>query len=353
MPIYKKIRLPAKTISRFGLLDTEYPVPVRNYIKFVTGDGCQLDMLLYWLQEYSTTSPNEWEDCEPAMQRLSELLAPRDTNPEDVFIEGHNWSLLVGKVDLTKTIVTIQRNNHLLAAIQNHGTGRLVASAYRPLDKKSANYLVGLAMNPAHDGTVCMRPSNWEYALDCSAGMGNMYAAERGEPYLSYWQQGLGISNDGTAVEEWLHQQSNKPIVAKNTAFQIGTCYVKTPNSQATQRKCSYTDNWSKFMADTKWARDTFFEHPSQWGLRGDPFLWDALRKSFMTIPPPHSSKGFVALLKSEFKRMVGVPITHDSDVYVEEFAHGGMSSGYISLSFWRERGIPMLQKNFESKVLG
>ena len=30
-----------------------------------------------------------------------------------------------------------------------------------------------------------MRENNWEYALDCSAGNGNYYAADRGEAYLA------------------------------------------------------------------------------------------------------------------------------------------------------------------------
>ena len=51
-----------------------------------------------------------------------------------------------------------------------------------------------------------MRENNWEYALDCSAGNGNYYAADRGEAYLSYWEKGLGISWDGSDVPEWRKQ---------------------------------------------------------------------------------------------------------------------------------------------------
>lgn len=49
--------------------------------------------------------------------------------------------------------------------------------------------------------------------------------------------------------------------------------------------------------------------------------------------------------------RLVGVSITHDKDVFVQEFAHGGMSSGYISMTFWRECGLPTLIENFENHV--
>ncbi|MDQ1291556.1 MAG: hypothetical protein QG615_1364, partial [Nitrospirota bacterium] len=32
-----------------------------------------------------------------------------------------------------------------------------------------------------------------------------------------------------------------------------------------------------------------------------------------------------------------------DSGVYREEFAHGGMSSGFVCLEVWRDRLIPLL----------
>jgi len=60
-----------------------------------------------------------------------------------------------------------------------------------------------------------MRENNWEYALDCSAGNGNYYAADRGEAYLSYWEKGLGISWDGTEVPDWRTQLS---LVARPAA---------------------------------------------------------------------------------------------------------------------------------------
>jgi len=55
--------------------------------------------------------------------------------------------------------------------------------------------------------------------------MGNMYASERGEAYLSYWQYGLGLSNDGKIVEEWYKQRTLEPIKPKYTAIQLGVYY--------------------------------------------------------------------------------------------------------------------------------
>ena len=59
-----------------------------------------------------------------------------------------------------------------------------------------------------------MRENNWEYALDCSAGTGNAYAADAGQAYLSYWERGLGMDQDGAELTEWREQASRavRPI---------------------------------------------------------------------------------------------------------------------------------------------
>jgi len=33
---------------------------------------------------------------------------------------------------------------------------------------------------------------------------------------------------------------------------------------------------------------------------------------------------------------------------YVQEFAHGGMSSGFLSGEFWLNKAIPLLQDRFD-----
>ncbi|TVQ95252.1 MAG: ADP-ribosylglycohydrolase family protein [Chromatiaceae bacterium] len=67
-----------------------------------------------------------------------------------------------------------------------------------------------------------MRENNWEYALDCSAGIGNYYALERGEAYLSYWEIGLGISRDGTEVPDWHRQRNLVPRPAAQALVDLG-----------------------------------------------------------------------------------------------------------------------------------
>ena len=65
-----------------------------------------------------------------------------------------------------------------------------------------------------------MRPNNWEHALEASAGIGNLYASDAGEAYLSYWPFGLGLSWDRRPVEGWRDQCTVTPVAAPLTAVQ-------------------------------------------------------------------------------------------------------------------------------------
>ena len=69
-----------------------------------------------------------------------------------------------------------------------------------------------------------MRDNNWEYALDASAGMGQVYANDRGQCYLSRWEFGLGVSHDGSSVSEWYDQRGLHPIGHNYAVKQIGIC---------------------------------------------------------------------------------------------------------------------------------
>jgi hypothetical protein len=76
-------------------------------------------------------------------------------------------------------VVSIQRGDSLTAAITAREDGRLRVAVFRPLCAKGAHYLIELSVVPDPEHGVRMRENNWEYALDCSAGNGNYYAADR------------------------------------------------------------------------------------------------------------------------------------------------------------------------------
>jgi ADP-ribosylglycohydrolase len=88
---------------------------------------------------------------------------------------------------------------------------------------------------------------------------------------------------------------------------------------------------------------DLFQREPSQWGGRGDPYLWRALAERFGATRLPESEQALVAAVHEGFAALTGRPITSDEHIYVERFAHGGMSSGMIAAVFWRETALPLL----------
>ncbi|MCX4539236.1 hypothetical protein [Streptomyces sp. NBC_01565] len=88
-----------------------------------------------------------------------------------------------------------------------------------------------------------------------------------------------------------------------------------------------------------------FDPEPTTWGLRGDPYVWRALRDHLSGTDAPASVDEVVRLLWAAFKELVGVDLIGDpvSSTYVKQYAHGGMSSGMVSLDTWRERLMPLL----------
>jgi hypothetical protein len=88
-----------------------------------------------------------------------------------------------------------------------------------------------------------------------------------------------------------------------------------------------------------------FDPEPETWGLRGDPHLWRALRERLSVEDIPPSTGEVITLLHAAFRELAGADLASDpaSAVYREHYAHGGMSSGMISLGTWRDQLMPML----------
>ena len=174
------IRLKTATLAQYDLPDILYPVSLANFGAALSADGnLPFAPILYQLQVRSRAGDADWQNLEPAMERLAQILAPDDPRPV-LSATAQEWWLEVGPVDLDGPIVTIQRGDKLIAAISATDGGRLRVATYRPLDAKSAKYLTELSLKPHPEHGVCMRENNWEYALGCSAGNGNFYAFMRG-----------------------------------------------------------------------------------------------------------------------------------------------------------------------------
>lgn len=229
---FAELHLKPAALARYGLPDIAYPVPLADVIAALDDRDLPLARLLHGLQQCSKDCAAPWRQSEPAMDRLAELLAPDDSR-EVIAAGGDDWWVEIGPVDLGARLVTIQRDHELLAAIRPRDDGRLRVAVFRPLDAKSAEYLIGLGHVPHPEFGVCMRENNWEYALDGTAGTGNYYAADAGEAYLSYWENGLGISRDGSEVPTWRKQLDLVPRPAARVVAELGVNYCLSGEADA------------------------------------------------------------------------------------------------------------------------
>jgi hypothetical protein len=223
----------AEWLRKYGLPDIGYPMPSDASGKILDSGGeISFAQILFWLQEFSTEQQEGWQELEPAMQRLAELLAPDDSR-EVLTAQGDTWFLELGPINLSSKIITIQRRDYLIAAIAPRQDFRLRVAAYHPLDAKTINYLFGLSALPDNEGNVCMRPNNWECALDqASHPMSAFYACERGESYISLWEYGLGVKADGTHSEIFRSQQQFEPLAVNLVAIQLGVYYMYLPQAE-------------------------------------------------------------------------------------------------------------------------
>ena len=86
-----------------------------------------------------------------------------------------------------------------------------------------------------------------------------------------------------------------------------------------------------------------FDVEPFQWGLRGDPYLWEEMKEKFNYRLLPETPEELESIIVAEFETITGKQITDRREFKIERFSHGGMSSGYISPEFWREKAIPLI----------
>ncbi len=89
-----------------------------------------------------------------------------------------------------------------------------------------------------------------------------------------------------------------------------------------------------------------FERRPWQWGLRGDPYMWDDLQSRCMGKSADMDEYDLAHMVFDFFEETTGEALSMDSRPYVEKYAHGGMSSGGLSGEFWISKGIPMLVEN-------
>jgi hypothetical protein len=218
------LRLNAAALARYALPDIAYPLSF-EVLREALEHGGELPLaeMLCALQAQAEKAP-DWLALEPALSRLAELLAPEDPR-QIVTVEGDDWWLELGPVNLEAEIVTLQRGGHLLAAIAPRADRLLRVAAYRPLDGAAIQCLIALGRVPHPVHGVSMGRDSWEYALDSACGNGQFYASIEGRCYLSWWGYGLGLSEDRSLVPEWRAQLGLEPRAPRLVATELGVYY--------------------------------------------------------------------------------------------------------------------------------
>ena len=88
-----------------------------------------------------------------------------------------------------------------------------------------------------------------------------------------------------------------------------------------------------------------FEEKPKRWGFRGDPYFWDYLKELAENMDII-STDELEKWIKEEYFSLSGKVMTdkYGDFAIIEQFAHGGMSSGGVDNLWWIEEGIPLLK---------
>lgn len=90
---------------------------------------------------------------------------------------------------------------------------------------------------------------------------------------------------------------------------------------------------------------DLFNPTPSQWGSRGDPFLWIEMSRALCHVAIPKEARDVDRILQGCFVALIGAELRSDQAYYVERFARGGMSSGTVSGEAWSNTLLPTLRQ--------
>jgi hypothetical protein len=79
-----------------------------------------------------------------------------------------------------------------------------------------------------------------------------------------------------------------------------------------------------------------FTPSPERWGFRGDPHLWKELTAALSPRQLPESVDELLKNIRETFLEITGHKLLNEGSFFVERFATGGMSSGLVSMDYWR-----------------
>lgn len=109
----------------------------------------------------------------------------------------------------------------------------------------------------------------------------------------------------------------------------------------------SLDENTVKLLDREITLDEVFLIEPEQWGLRGDPVVWEEMKNCFRNETIPLDSDELQKMLCDVYKNITGHNLDQKDDkFYFDSLDKGGMSGGYVLPQWWQNEGIPFILKN-------
>ena len=99
---------------------------------------------------------------------------------------------------------------------------------------------------------------------------------------------------------------------------------------------------------------ELFASPPGTMGLRGDRYLWEAMRCYFFEkdiYVSGLNTETLHVLYFEAFEKLTGKPLSTREPFQLDQFSHGGMSSGFIAPDFWRTDGFEYIKVVFHKAL--
>jgi len=75
------------------------------------------------------------------------------------------------------------------------------------------------------------------------------------------------------------------------------------------------------------------------------------MKAQFAQTLIPDTADELIALIQSAFEKLTNHSMSEKENFFVERLNHGGMSGGYVSPAFWRNKVIPMMREQFGALI--
>ncbi len=109
----------------------------------------------------------------------------------------------------------------------------------------------------------------------------------------------------------------------------------------------------SRFQMHMITISELFEAEPAQWGLRGDPHLWEDMKAKLKTLIMPATGLELERILESVFMELTTRNLDNRDPIYIARYDQGGMSSGMVCPDFWRRKAVPIILSRYDATMAG